>query len=80
MLSMDFEKDINTILAHAPRERRTYLYSATMTTKVAKLQRASLQAPVKVEVSTKYTTVSSLVQQVCVCMCVCVCVCVNVCA
>jgi ATP-dependent RNA helicase DDX47/RRP3 len=30
------------------------LFSATMTKKVAKLQRASLQDPVKVEVSSKY--------------------------
>ena len=36
-----------------PKERRTYLYSATMTRKVQKLQRASLHSPVKVEVSSK---------------------------
>jgi ATP-dependent RNA helicase DDX47/RRP3 len=34
-----------------------------MTTKVAKLQRASLENPVKVEVSKKYQTVKGLVQQ-----------------
>jgi ATP-dependent RNA helicase DDX47/RRP3 len=45
-----------------PRERRTYLFSATMTSKVSKLQRASLSNPVKVEVNTKYDTASSLVQ------------------
>ena len=45
-----------------PRDRKTYLYSATMTKKVAKLQRASLHNPVKVEVSTKYQTVEKLHQ------------------
>jgi ATP-dependent RNA helicase DDX47/RRP3 len=35
MLSMDFEKEINQILEVIPRERRTYLFSATMTNKVA---------------------------------------------
>ena len=64
MLSLDFEEAINTILVALPREgRRTFLFSATMTTKVAKLQRASLVDPVRVEVSEKYGTVSTLVQQ-----------------
>ena len=63
MLSLDFEEAINTILASLPRDRHTYLFSATMTSKVAKLQRASLRDPVRVEVSSKYTTVSTLVQQ-----------------
>lgn len=65
MLSMDFEEEITKILQGVPRERTTYLFSATMTSKVAKLQRASLQNPVKLEVSSKYATVSTLVQQYC---------------
>eukprot|EP01038_Epipyxis_sp_PR26KG_P007602 gene7602-10351_t len=56
MLSMDFEEEINQILAVIPRERNTYLFSATMTSKVAKLQKASLIDPVKVEVSNKFQT------------------------
>merc|ERR1711915_428762 len=43
-------------------ERRTMLFSATMTKKVAKLQRASLKDPVKVEVSNKFQTVDKLKQ------------------
>lgn len=45
------------------QERRTQLFSATMTTKVAKLQRACLMDPVKVEVAQKYSTVDTLRQQ-----------------
>jgi ATP-dependent RNA helicase DDX47/RRP3 len=56
MLSMDFEEEINVILAAIPRERRTLLFSATMTSKVAKLQKASLTNPAKVEVSNKFQT------------------------
>jgi hypothetical protein len=56
MLSEDFEEEINKILAVIPRERRTCLFSATMTSKVAKLQKASLVDPVKVEVSNKFQT------------------------
>lgn len=62
ILNMDFEADVDKILKVIPRERRTYLFSATMTKKVAKLQRASLKDPVKVEVSTKYKTVDKLQQ------------------
>jgi probable ATP-dependent RNA helicase ddx47 len=64
MLGMDFEEEINKIVEVLPRDRRTYLFSATMTQKVAKLQRASLKDPVKVQVSSKYQTVSTLIQQV----------------
>ena len=64
MLSMDFEEELNRILDVIPRTGcRTSLFSATMTSKVQKLQRASLTSPVKVEVSTKFQTVKNLVQQ-----------------
>jgi ATP-dependent RNA helicase DDX47/RRP3 len=53
---MDFEEEINKILSIIPRERRTLLFSATMTNKVAKLQKASLIDPVKIEVSNKFQT------------------------
>lgn len=62
ILNMDFEVEVDKILRVIPRERRTLLFSATMTKKVEKLQRASLQNPVKVEVSTKYQTVDKLQQ------------------
>lgn len=63
MLSMDFEEEINQILAAIPKDRTTFLFSATMTSKVAKLQKASLTNPIKVEVSTKFQTPKTLVQQ-----------------
>ncbi|WVR00243.1 ATP-dependent rRNA helicase RRP3 [Kwoniella sp. CBS 9459] len=62
LLDMDFGPIIDRILKVIPKERNTYLFSATMTTKVAKLQRASLNKPVRVEVSSKYSTVSTLLQ------------------
>ncbi|CAG8673809.1 344_t:CDS:2 [Rhizophagus irregularis] len=62
LLDMDFGPVIDKILKVIPKERKTFLFSATMTTKVAKLQRASLMNPVKVEVSSKYSTVSTLLQ------------------
>lgn len=63
MLGMDFEEEINRIVQLMPEERNTYLFSATMTSKVAKLQRASLKNPVKVEVTHKFATPESLQQK-----------------
>jgi len=53
MLNMDFEKEVDQILRVIPKQRNTFLFSATMTSKVAKLQRASLVAPIRVEVNSK---------------------------
>ncbi|KAL6332125.1 hypothetical protein AAG906_025796 [Vitis piasezkii] len=63
LLNDDFEKAIDEILSVIPRERKTYLFSATMTKKVRKLQRACLRNPVKIEVASKYSTVDTLKQQ-----------------
>lgn len=67
MLSLDFEEEINTILSVIPREgRSTMLFSATMTSKVQKLQRASVKPgdmTVKVQASAKYGMVKNLDQK-----------------
>lgn len=65
MLSLDFEEEINQILAVIPdssQGRQTMLFSATMTSKVQKLQRASLYDPIRIEVSTKFQTPDTLIQ------------------
>lgn len=67
MLSMDFEEEINKILDcipdHSTGGRKTMLFSATMTSKVQKLQRASLHDPVKIEVQRhKFQTPKKLIQ------------------
>ena len=63
LLDMDFGPVIDKILKILPRERRTYLFSATMTSKVESLQRASLCNPLRVSIgSNKYQTVSTLLQ------------------
>ena len=62
MLSMDFEEELLQIVDNIPEERQTFLFSATMTSQVQKLQRASLTDPVRIEVSTKFQTPSQLKQ------------------
>ena len=60
ILNMDFEVEVDKILGCLPKEgRRNMLFSATMTKKVAKLQRASLSGLV-----THYFSVSSLLSRI----------------
>jgi ATP-dependent RNA helicase DDX47/RRP3 len=65
LLDLDFGPILDKILKILPRDgRRTYLFSATMSSKIESLQRASLQNPVRVAVSVdKYQTVSTLIQR-----------------
>lgn len=60
---MDFGDAIEKLLKFIPRDRRTMLFSATMSSKVESLQRASLRDPVRVSISSnKYQTVATLLQ------------------
>jgi ATP-dependent RNA helicase DDX47/RRP3 len=62
---MDFGPILEKILKFLPRERRTFLFSATMTTKVERLQRASLRDPLRASVSSsQYSTVKTLTQNI----------------
>ncbi|KAK6198598.1 ATP-dependent rRNA helicase RRP3 [Scheffersomyces amazonensis] len=62
LLDMDFGPALDKILKIIPSKRTTYLFSATMTNKIEKLQRASLHNPVRVAVSSKYQTADNLIQ------------------
>lgn len=62
LLDMDFGPSLDKILKVIPTQRNTYLFSATMTSKVEKLQRASLHSPVRIAVSNKYQTADNLLQ------------------
>ncbi|KAK6457407.1 ATP-dependent rRNA helicase RRP3 [Scheffersomyces xylosifermentans] len=62
LLDMEFGPVLDKIFKVIPSKRTTYLFSATMTNKIEKLQRASLHNPVRVAVSTKYQTADNLMQ------------------
>ncbi len=63
LLDLDFGPILDKLLRIIPKERSTYLFSATMTSKVESLQRASLSNPLRVSVSSnKYQTVATLLQ------------------
>lgn len=62
LLEAEFQTVMGRLLTAIPKTRHTYLFSATMTSQVDRLRRASLHNPVKVAVSSKYDTASSLLQ------------------
>ncbi|KAF2665277.1 DEAD-domain-containing protein [Microthyrium microscopicum] len=62
LLDLNFSDAINKILKELPHERRTFLFSATMSKHIGSLQRASLRDPVRVSASAN-TTVSGLHQE-----------------
>ena len=63
LLDLDFNGSMDKVLKVLPKERRTYLFSATISSKVESLQRASLSNPLQVSISSnKYQTVAKLLQ------------------
>ncbi|KAK6926854.1 protein of unknown function DUF4217 [Dillenia turbinata] len=50
LLDMGFQKQLNSIISHLPKLRRTGLFSATQTEAVGELSKAGLRNPVRVEV------------------------------
>ncbi|KAF2843416.1 ATP-dependent rRNA helicase RRP3 [Patellaria atrata CBS 101060] len=66
LLDLDFGPILDKILKVLPRERRTYLFSATMSSKVESLQRASLTDPLRISISSSsHQTVATLLQTYC---------------
>ncbi|KAG7445602.1 DEAD-domain-containing protein [Guyanagaster necrorhizus] len=62
LLDLDFGTHLDDVLKAMPKQRTTYLFSATMTTKVSKLQRASLTNPERIETASSHHTVPTLLQ------------------
>lgn len=61
LLEMGFERSVNNIISKMPKQRRTGLFSATMTSAVDELIRAGLRNPMRVTV--KVESGSSAVEQ-----------------
>uniref|UniRef100_A0A3B0N942 ATP-dependent RNA helicase, putative n=1 Tax=Theileria annulata TaxID=5874 RepID=A0A3B0N942_THEAN len=63
LLSADFDDSLNKIIISLPKDKVTYLYSATMTSKITKLQKVTLMKPIQINVNTKYHTNELLIQK-----------------
>jgi ATP-dependent RNA helicase DDX55/SPB4 len=64
LLDLGFENTINSILKMLPKQRRTGLFSATMTREVKELARAGLRNPATVSVAVKRSNAASGHQEV----------------
>ncbi len=53
MLNMGFYEDIKSILSHTPKEKKTWLFSATMPKEVAKIASKFMKDPVEITVGSK---------------------------
>ncbi|KAL5112173.1 Serine--tRNA ligase cytoplasmic [Taenia crassiceps] len=60
MLGGNFDSQLENILSKLPEKRKTYLFSATMTGNLEKVQAACLRMPVRLETAKKYSTVDNL--------------------
>lgn len=53
MLNMGFYEDITTILADTPKDKKTWLFSATMPKEVAAIAKQFMKKPIEITVGTK---------------------------
>ncbi|MET1218301.1 MAG: DEAD/DEAH box helicase [Glaciecola sp.] len=65
MLRMGFIDDVEHILSHAPEERQTALFSATMPGPIKKITQNYLNDPKHVKIAAKVTTASTIRQRYC---------------
>lgn len=65
MLRMGFIDDVELILSHAPAERQTALFSATMPGPIKKITQRYLKDPKHVKIASKVSTASTIRQRFC---------------
>lgn len=65
MLRMGFIDDVEWILGHAPEERQTALFSATMPEPIRKITKRYLNDPKQVKIASKVSTASTIRQRFC---------------
>ncbi|MEJ2201778.1 MAG: DEAD/DEAH box helicase [Desulfuromonadaceae bacterium] len=63
MLKMGFIEEVEQILEHAPAERQTALFSATMPKEVLQVARRHLQDPIEIRIKSKTSTVETIKQR-----------------
>jgi len=63
MLRMGFIDDVELILSHAPKERQTALFSATMPPAIRKITERYLNDPQHVKIASKVSTASAIHQR-----------------
>src|SRR3989338_6477314 len=64
MLDMGFEPQIKRILAVVPKDRQTFLFSATMPEKISQIARNYMKQPVRVEIARSGTVAEQVDQEI----------------
>lgn len=67
MLSIGFEKELNSIIEKLPQKRQSLLFSATMSPKVKKIAEKLLQNPTHIQISKGLDTASTITQYAIIC-------------
>jgi ATP-dependent RNA helicase DDX47/RRP3 len=62
LLHLDFKKELLIILSELPKNKQSFLFSATMTEKIQILQKNNMKNPVKIKINKKYKPVATLSQ------------------
>jgi ATP-dependent RNA helicase DeaD len=65
MLSMGFIKDIEDILGTIPSERRTALFSATISPEIARMSKKYMNSPQSISIKSKHLTVDAIEHRYC---------------
>ncbi|WP_395344968.1 DEAD/DEAH box helicase [Ningiella sp. W23] len=65
MLRMGFIDDVELILSHAPEQRQTALFSATMPAPIKKITQRYLKDPEHIKIASKVSTASTIRQRFC---------------
>ena len=65
MLSMGFIKDIEDILGTIPSERRTALFSATISTEITRMSKKYMNSPQSISIKSKHLTVDAIEHRYC---------------
>lgn len=65
MLRMGFIDDVEWILSHAPKERQTALFSATMPDQIRKITKRYLNDPKHIKIISKVSTAALITQRFC---------------
>lgn len=65
ILQLDFEKEFNFILSKLPKTKKNYLFSATKTLKLKKIQNNWLKNPIRISINSGCKLVKTLSQNYC---------------
>ena len=65
ILQIDFDKELSLILSKLPKKKKNFLFSATKTLKLNKIQNNWLKNPIRISINQRFKIVKNLFQSYC---------------